>query len=653
MGRFEEFENWVRREENNNHIYCPNPKIFPIANDVYNRIMDEARRVAKHRIVSSDTSNSKPYNIVRALMGSAYSDFRDMQSRHTRHTRYAIRKIPTSIDKKVALTLIKKSAPHLNKHRSTGYFSTMGDAKSYTNIIKFAKTVGISQKELNSIIPQFTPCYLNISRDLAKGINAQANLPSYQAFITLFSEEFIRKNLKLKVKNLGSFQGQITFNVLGCQGVADKTWAKSLLGKYGDINAQKNIGAHMSRNDASFNILLGDNVYEYGVIRKDDSRFSTCFHDIYKNKPSFLIQGNHEYHITGVYYSVRSMNPKRYDHDKVWVDREKLFHLDKAWNQALYQCQHTYDKMNDRHGGNWNMPHRYYCIETDQAIFYMIDSNTFLLDSVQQQWLKDMYDSYDGANNSKWNILCTHHPLQSYGKRGGTFNNEYPRDGKPEIAMYTREFGLHDTDQEAILVKDKKDKELGSLIRKCFDRMGISFNLVFAAHDHFFSSGPLPPDSHGNKTHQIVIGCGGAYQGQDIKSRPLRPYHIKTDGVISHQRNVPAKYTVFGIKAYGYTEITASLDEIKVDFYAVNFSTSYLTNLGTPQGNKWDNLPWRTKSRPWSEISVKAAKSKTLLYSCRIPKDQRRPCEHSFSSKDGNVNFDNNRNTNMIVELQP
>ncbi|MCP3940623.1 MAG: hypothetical protein GY710_03965 [Desulfobacteraceae bacterium] len=567
--------------------YCPNPKIFPIAYDIYCKIMDEARRMVDKRIkYSADTSNSKPYQIVISLNRNRYPKITDMEFKY--HGRNA----PPSIDRKVALTLIKQCSSALKKHRSTGFFSTRGTAKSFTNVIKFARKRGLTKTELDGLDSKFKLCSLDIPRHLIRAIRMVDKFPNYQEFIA-YSQLF-RNHLMMEVKNLNSLNDEITFNVLGCQGVAAKTWAKTIMGKYGDINAQKNIGANMSGNDASFNILLGDNVYEFGVIRKNDSRFLNCFHSIYKNKPSFLIPGNHDYHITG-HYGKR----KKASLGTNW-------HLDEAWNQVHYQCQHTFDRMNAKYGGNWNMPHRYYCIKTDQAMFYMIDSNTFLLDSYQQEWLKKTYKTHNDPD--KWNILCTHHPLKSYGERGGLFDEEYFEDGRPsghpEIHKYIKGFKLHKNEnknsKELDRVRNKTTLELGHLIEKYLSENNLIFPLVFAAHDHFFTSGPI-----NNNTHQIVIGCGGANQGTDIE-HSARKIDIVPEDQVSPQAT--GEKAVFGIKAYGYTRIKANPEDITIEFYSVKFRTSRIISLLKAQDT-----------------------SETLIYSCRIFKDARK-CEHSFST---------------------
>jgi len=134
-------------------------------------------------------------------------------------------------------------------------------------------------------------------------------------------------------------------------------------------------------------LLLGDNIYEEGVLSIDDPQFKTKFEDPYKNldKPFYLLLGNHDYG-----------NGHFEDYDK----------------RHLFQVE--YSQKSDK----WNMPAPYYQKSFGPCDFFFLDTNFGCMDKEsigkQLEDIKEMIRS----SKQKYKILCGHHTWRSIGGHG-------------------------------------------------------------------------------------------------------------------------------------------------------------------------------------------------------------------------------------------
>jgi hypothetical protein len=190
-------------------------------------------------------------------------------------------------------------------------------------------------------------------------------------------------------------------------------------------------------------LMLGDNIYEYGDINKYGKAYFT---DMYAP----LIHG-------GVNFIVALGN-----HD--------------------VRAGHGEEQMRFFH-----MPGYYYLVHKPHVDFFVINSNTFNTDAVQQKWL----DKQLAASTADWKIVMGHHPIYSSGEHG--FNKE-----------------LHET-LEPILDKHHAD-------------------LYLAGHDHDYERfQPI------QGVQYIVAGGGGAYLRGFDKPMPKSLVRIKAHHFLSFQ----------------------------------------------------------------------------------------------------------------------
>lgn len=135
---------------------------------------------------------------------------------------------------------------------------------------------------------------------------------------------------------------------------------------------------HCQERGCDAALLLGDNIYPNGAISATDQQFKTKFEEPYAalDFPFYVALGNHD------------------------------IHLGNAGREAQIQYSQYSQK--------WRMPAAYYQAELGPAQIFVIDTNLFLSDSNQQQWLKDAL----AASKSPWKIIIGHHPIFSVGRHG-------------------------------------------------------------------------------------------------------------------------------------------------------------------------------------------------------------------------------------------
>ena len=208
--------------------------------------------------------------------------------------------------------------------------------------------------------------------------------------------------------------------LLGCQTVKNDTEPKSILVPGDDIivfgdwgtgtTEQQEVANGMtmfcSVNECSFVITLGDNFYPSGVESVRDQNWDSKFQEVYNGYGRLNL----------VFY------PSLGNHD----------HYGKWKPQIEYE------------GEFWNMPSRYYHIQTDYTDLYAIDTQKF--DDEQIEWL----DEQLAESKMPWRIVYGHHPVYSNGSHGDT--GKLKSKLLPILKRHNVHFYLagHDHDQEII-----------------------------------------------------------------------------------------------------------------------------------------------------------------------------------------------------------
>lgn len=218
---------------------------------------------------------------------------------------------------------------------------------------------------------------------------------------------------------------------------------------FGDWGAgtpfQKDIAAQVTRSyqrtpyDAV--LLLGDNIYPTGDIKKFGKSYFTDMYPV-------LIQ-------SGVNFIVALGNHDR--HDSHELDQLAFF----------------------------RMPGFYYQVSKPHVDFFVLETNVFANDQVQQRWLdKALKDS-----RAEWKVVMGHHPIYSSGEHG-------MNPGLQKVL-------------EPLLVKHKVD-------------------LYLAGHDHEYERfKPIKGVQH------IVSGGGGAYLRDFEKPLPASLIRVKAHHFLS------------------------------------------------------------------------------------------------------------------------
>lgn len=300
-------------------------------------------------------------------------------------------------------------------------------------------------------------------------------------------------------------------SLIGCQGVAGfGAWMEKDLYKSGPA-IQRYIGNQATHDGSTFNMLLGDNIYDDGPICVDDPRMQSVFEQVY-HKQSFSLLGNHDAKIHGgaiIGHSGDSFSRKKKImtgfKNLAWFRGKKdllrvIFKGDSAWEKtmerAMREVLYTYSTTLNK-ANRWNMPFRYYYLVSHKkkSVFFCLDSNTFPFDYPQQQWLESIYDGFDGYKK----VLAMHHPIISAGKRLTSTD---------DAKMYAQSFG--------ILAYAMPRKEMGQCCAKTLNILGTNkFDYVVCAHDHLM----LVEQLHEHYARdmetlpgavQIISGGGGA-----------------------------------------------------------------------------------------------------------------------------------------------
>lgn len=156
-------------------------------------------------------------------------------------------------------------------------------------------------------------------------------------------------------------------------------------------------------NECEFGLLLGDNIYSFGVKSISDSQWYEKFEKPYAGLDFkfYAALGNHD-------------------------------HYGKWEPQVEYKSAH------------WSMPARYYRLSTEHAEIFVLDTEK--MTDTQADWL----DTVLPYSSDKWVVVVGHHPIYSYGAHGDTDNLK--KDILPILIRRNVDFYLsgHDHDLQII-----------------------------------------------------------------------------------------------------------------------------------------------------------------------------------------------------------
>lgn len=322
-----------------------------------------------------------------------------------------------------------------------------------------------------------------------------------------------------------------------------------VLGDQGDGSAmQKKIAEAIAKRIEEnpslrplFFILLGDNVYPFGISSPDDPAFDQTFNDIYLKHPSlahipfFVILGNHDENLHKACLPLMEKGIERGLHQVAITYRANTLEEIKARKALFEQTNLPVDSL-----GGWNMPAPFYSLIVDDTQFFFIDSNTYVNDYLNYLEQKKNNQPIDPNNQAFWLeqqsqqakaqgrrvVLAGHHAQLTPG--GREYNNS-------DYKLYF----LKQADKERaenyfnILTKNPTDKHsYNELLRKTFEAQGLTFDLCLAGHDHNI----VYNKSNEPSLCQLIVGTGGA----ELQKRKN----------FTHQDSMG----IF-LKRYGYAEI--------------------------------------------------------------------------------------------------
>lgn len=190
-------------------------------------------------------------------------------------------------------------------------------------------------------------------------------------------------------------------------------------------------------------LLLGDNFYEFGDVRKlGKAYFSDMYQPLIEHHVNFIVAlGNHDA-VAG--------------HQKEQLEF-------------------------------FGMPGYYYTVHKPEIDFFVLNTNTYTKDQVQQRWLQKELEK----SQAPWKIVLGHEPIYSSGAHG--FNPNLQKTLEP------------------LLIKNHVD-------------------LYLAGHDHHYERFKL---IHG--VQHIVSGGGGAYLRNFPFVMPESSVHLKTHHFLSFE----------------------------------------------------------------------------------------------------------------------
>jgi tartrate-resistant acid phosphatase type 5 len=151
-----------------------------------------------------------------------------------------------------------------------------------------------------------------------------------------------------------------------------------------------------------FVLMLGDNIYDRGVIGVDDPQWQQKFEDPYRDVdlPFYAALGNHDYG-----GSILIPIPG----------------LGNEWDRGMHEVSYS------QHSTKWIMPAHHYTFTHGHVGFIVLDTNSLMWSDTtygdQKTWwptaLLDVQDS-------EWVFVVGHHPYRSNGSHGNAGNYDTP-----------------------------------------------------------------------------------------------------------------------------------------------------------------------------------------------------------------------------------
>jgi hypothetical protein len=268
---------------------------------------------------------------------------------------------------------------------------------------------------------------------------------------------------------------QVRFFVIGCQG-------NGKLSQEAVAKLMNDIAASGQKPD--FVLVLGDNIYDYGVDKPDHKGFDDCFHKKYGIEelsdlcgvPFFVIPGNHDANIHRA-SNLSSNKPG----EATLINQTAHSYLPGGIFKTVIDKIKLYSSkiLNLKILPQWNMPYFYYSLIAGDKQIICINSNTILKDFLEYKknpanqdnqvaWLKQVYE--EARQRGVEIIIASHIGLLTTGKR----------------ALKPDSHNFLDKNQLAELNKyfNSNTESYNELLALMLKELGIDPDLVLAAHDH-------------------------------------------------------------------------------------------------------------------------------------------------------------------------
>ncbi len=349
----------------------------------------------------------------------------------------------------------------------------------------------------------------------------------------------------------------LRFITFGCQGNGSKAQREVAL-QLNDL-----CGNPETRPD--FILILGDNMYEWGVKYSDDPDFIKYFDAMYldlphlKNIPFFLIAGNHDenFQNAAMAAKVKEKGIQRIMHQvaHTFLGDDKLSAQQKT---AIFN-----DSVLDvRQLSAWNMPRRYYSLIVNDVQIFCLDSNTYVDEFLelaaerlqlpphidQATWLIEKAKT----NQAAWLecqatearyigrkvIVAQHHPLYTPGKRA------YERVIHNDLGIYLGKTKIEMLRKIQNMPQACEETPYNLCLTECYRLQKLSFDLVLAAHDHdIYNYSNINTDADDYKICELVVGSGGGelQERTMFSDQHLMGCFLKQTGlaIVSHQTGAP------------------------------------------------------------------------------------------------------------------
>lgn len=352
----------------------------------------------------------------------------------------------------------------------------------------------------------------------------------------------------------GQPEQQSEFFIMGCQGDGGQSQK--------EVAALMNSVADRQENNPAFVLVLGDNVYDYGVDSPSHTDFDKYFHGIYANEsltrlrqiPFFVLLGNHDsnqhtkkdiswYKIpVGEDTSINEVAHSYMPEASQFTTIDSKIRLYQQPNLTLQELP------------QWNMPYFYYSLIIGNTQIFCLDSNSYAKEFLslqdgstasdkpnQAEWFKTEFEK--ARQNNRKIILAMHHPIYTSGKR--SLPNEHD-----SIHYLTSD----EINKLNTILHGDPEKDFTSsynmLLNEILQRQQIEPDMVYAAHDHFMSYYNNKANENATrKICQITAGGGGGKLQE-------RCSVLDYSAVACHLKN------------HGFAKISMNHAAFNIDFYS-------------------------------------------------------------------------------------